>query len=211
MEDNTQVSQGSYAITDTGAIAGNIKIASRGTQYDNKYFLDGTAQDDLDKFYKKAFNHINNLKLKKTALTNDKDDKEFIEEIALEAESYCSRSGNRLIFAINAFNQFTNIPQRYRSRKNPFEISRGFHDTDEITINLPAGFTIEAKPEDVSFTDKFGEYKAEYIMVNPTQMLFKRSLLVKQGYYDSGDYENYRLFREKIARNDNAKIVLVKS
>lgn len=211
LEDNTQISKGSYAITDTGALTGNIRIASKGTQYDNKYFLDGSAQDALDKFYKSAFGHINNLKVKKTALTNDKDAKEFIEEIALEAESYCSKSGNRLIFAINAFNQFTDIPQRYRNRKNPFEISRGFHDTDEITINLPAGFTMEAKPEDVSLTDKFGEYKTEYIMVNPGQVLYKRSLLIKQGRYDSTEYENYRLFREKIARNDNAKIVLVKA
>jgi hypothetical protein len=47
-------------------------------------------------------------------------------------------------------------------------------------------------------------------MVSPTQMLFKRSLTINQGFYDSAEYENYRLFREKIARNDNAKVVLVK-
>jgi len=211
LEGNTQISKGSYTVTDAGAITGSIRIASRGTQYDNKFFLEGRAQDELDKFYKSAFSHINNLKLKKTALTNDKDSKEFIEDIALEAESYCNKSGSRLIFAINAFNQYTDIPQRYRNRKNPFEILRGFHDTDEITINLPAGYTMEAKPDNVTVTDKFGEYRAEYITVNPGQVLYKRSLLVKEGYYESDEYENYRLFREKIARYDNAKIVLVKS
>ncbi len=88
---------------------------------------------------------------------------EFIEDLALEAEGYCSKSGNRLIFAVNAFNQYNAVPQRYRSRKNPFEISRGFFDTDEITITIPEGFSMESKPDDITITDKYGEYKAEYV------------------------------------------------
>ena len=115
------------------------------------------------------------------------------------------------MFAVNAFNQTGNVPQRYRNRKMPFEISMGFYDVDEITINLPAGFTIEAKPENMAIADKFGEYKAEYEIISPTQMRYKRSLLLNDGSYASGEYENYRLFMEKVARNDTAKVVLVKN
>lgn len=211
VDQNTQVCRGVYTIDAMGAIVGSVMITSRGTQYDNKYFLESSSHHDLDKFYKSVFGSISNLKLKQMAVKNNKNEKEFTEEIMLEAESYCSKSGNRMMFAINAFNQYSNIPQRYRTRQNPFEIKRGFFDTDEITINLPAGFTVEAKPENVTITDKFGEYKAEYVMVNPTQMLYKRSLTVKDGSYPGGDYENYRLFREKIARSDGAKVVLIKN
>lgn len=210
-DQNTQVCKGVYTISDSGSIVGSVMITSRGTQYDNKYFLESSSPDDLDKFYKSAFGSVNNLKLKKMEVKNDRQGKEFSEEIALEAESYCNKSGNRMMFAVNAFNQYNNIPQRYRSRQNPFEIKRGFCDTDEITINLPAGFSVEAKPENVTISDKFGEYKAEYVMVSPAQMLYKRSLTVKDGSYPGAEYENYRLFREKIARNDGAKIVLVKN
>lgn len=207
---NTQVSKGSYAITTTGSITGSLLITSKGTQYDNKYVLESKSKDELDEFYKSGFNTIANMKLKKTGLKNNKDSQEFTEDIAIEAENYCSKSGNMMMFAVNAFNQYSHIPQRYRDRKTPFEIARGFYDTDEITIDLPAGFTMDAKPENIIINEKFGEYKAEYIMVSPTQMLFKRSLLINEGFYDSKDYENYRQFREKIARNDNAKVVLVK-
>lgn len=208
---NSQVSTGAYSITPDGGITGSISIVSKGIQYDNKYILESKSATDLNKFYKSGFSNINNLVIKKTGLFNNKDGQEFKEEISIEAESYCTKNGNRFMVPINAFNQSSHIPQRYRDRKNPFEITRGFYDTDEITIQLPEGFTIEAKPETVTITDKFGEYKAEYVMVDDTTMLYKRTLLINNGQYESADYEKYRQFREKIARNDNAKMVLIKN
>jgi hypothetical protein len=208
---NTQSSKGSYSIAENGAISGELHIASGGLQYDNRYSYERSSPDDLDKMYKSRFSNINNLKLTKKNLVNDSDNQQFTEDIFLEAESYCSKNNGRIMFAVNAFNQLSNVPQRYRNRKMPFEIAWGFYDVDEITINLPAGFSIEAKPENVTLTDKFGEYKAEYELVSPTQILYKRSLLINDGSYGSSEYENYRLFKEKIARNDSAKVVLVKN
>jgi hypothetical protein len=210
VQESSQVCKGNYTVTETGAISGKLTIASRGIQYDNKYFLESRSKDDLDKMYKEVLGNINSLKVKKATMVNDKESQQFTEDLVIEAEGYGNKSGDRMIFAVNAFNQSSNVPQRYRDRKSPFEISRGFYDTDEVTIDLPAGFTVEAKPENLSIKDKFGEYKAEYEMVTENKMIFKRTLLVNQGYYDSKDYENYRLFREKVAKNDNAKLVLVK-
>ena len=208
---NSQFTNGSYAILESGAIAGNMKIVSRGTQYDTKYVIESRSREDLDKFYKSGFDNINNLKIKKAGLSNNKDLQEFTEDIALEAEGYCNKSGNKLIFAVNAFNQYSHIPQRYRSRQNQLEIAHGFYDTDEVAIDLPKGFTVEARPDNITITDKFGEYRTEYVMVSPEKMIYKRSLLINNGLYEIADYEKFRDFREKIARNDNAKIVLVKN
>ncbi len=71
---NAQVSKGSYKITDTGAISASVIIASKGTQYDNKFFLESKSKDDRDKYYKSGFDNINNLKIKKAELKNNKDD-----------------------------------------------------------------------------------------------------------------------------------------
>jgi len=209
--ENTQISKGNYAIDEKGNIGGNITIKSRGTQYDNKFQNERKSTDELNKFYKNYFDHINNLKMKKISLSNNKEDIEFSEEIAIEALEYAKPSGNRLIFALNAYNPVSDVPQRYRNRTNPFEISRGFHDYDEITIDLPKGFTIEAKPENFELKDKFGHYKAEYAIVNENQLLYKRTFETNSGYFEKSEYENFRKFREQIARNDNAKIVLVKN
>ena len=208
---NSQVSKGNYTINEAGAITGGLQIISKGIQYDHAYYLAHETPDELDKVYKSRFSNINNIKLKKTGLQNNSDTQVFTEDIALEAEGYCNKSGGRVMFAVNAFNQSSLIPQRYRNRKMPFEIATGYYDEDEITINLPVGFTMEAKPENITITDKFGEYKVQYEVVSPTKMIYKRSLQVNDGLYASSEYENYRQFREKIARNDNAKVVLVKS
>ena len=210
-KNNTQFAKAEYTITSDGAISGNIKIISAGLQYDDKYGYATASPDDLDRIYKNRFSNINNLKLKKTDLKNELDTHEFIEDIGVEAEGYANKSGNRILFAVNAFNQSSFIPQRYRDRKMPMEIRTGFYDMDEVTIHLPEGFVVEAKPNDMTVTEKFGEYKTEYIMVKPNEMVYKRSLIINDGLYETADYESYRLFREKIARNDNAKIVLVKN
>lgn len=209
-ENSHQKSNGNYNISNAGAINGSLMIVSTGIQYESKYFLNDKSKEDRDKFYKSEFRNINNLKLKKTDLKNDRELKQFTEDIAFEAEGYCNKSGDRLIFSVNAFNQYSSIPQRYRNRKNPFEIQRGFLDTDEIAISLPEGYNIESKPDDVVIKDRFGEYSAKYTVSETGTILYKRSLLVNPGYYANNEYENFRQFREKIARNDNAKIVLLK-
>ncbi|QYJ67154.1 DUF3857 domain-containing protein [Flavobacterium litorale] len=210
-KNNVQFSKGQYSIAEDGAITGHIKIVSEGLQYDDKYAYETTSPSDMERIYKNRFDNINDIKLKETSIKNDTDAKKIVEDITIEANGYGNKTGNRIIFAVNAFNQTSSVPQRYRTRKTPLEIPTGFYDEDEITIQLPEGFTVEAKPNDVTITNKFGEYKATYILTNPTTMVYKRSIIINSGLYDSTEYNNYRLFREKIARNDNAKAVLVKN
>ncbi len=208
-DDNTQYTKGKYTLTAAGNIFGNVEIKSKGIQYDNKSALQAKSNDDLDQFYKRYFS-INNLKLDKIAVVNDKEKVEFTETILLKADRYANTENNRLMFAVNAYNQASQIPQRYRSRIQPLEISRGFADYDEITIVIPEGYSIDAKPNDMVLETKFGTYKTEFALIDPTHMIYKRTLIVNSGHFEPMEYENYRKFRETVAKADNAKMVLVK-
>jgi hypothetical protein len=209
--DNSQLSVAAYTIQPDGQLLGKIEIKSRGTQYDAREELDRKAITDRNDHYKEYFSKINNLKLDKIELTNNKLQPEFTEKISVSAAGYATISGNRLIFAPNAFNQFSNVPQRYRNRTSAVEIDRGFYDADEFTIAIPDGFTLEAKPADIDLNDVFGVYKVEYKIIDPNHILYKRSLLLNQGYYPATDYEKFRKFAEQIAKSDNAKCVLIKT
>nr|WP_322622909.1 DUF3857 domain-containing protein [uncultured Flavobacterium sp.] len=208
--DNTQVSVSDFTISPEGALTGSLKRTSAGLQYDDRFYLTRLSADELSKSYKKRFSHLNGLTLKKTDLKNDSDNILLTEELQVEVPSYGSNSGGRLIFAVNAFNQVSYVPVRYRSRKMPLEVDYGYTDSDEIIINLPEGYAVEAMPQSVSFAEKFGEYKAEYSMVDKNKILLKRTIKLNEGLYPKEDYEKYREFRDKIARNENAKAVLVK-
>lgn len=206
--DNSQFTTGKYSLSQNGTISGNVSIKSKGTQYKNKYFLERSSTSEVDKYYKNYFRVINNLQLKSTYFENDKNSIAFLEKVQLEAENYATKSGQRLIFALNAFNQYSSIPKRYRERISPFQVSRGFYDYDDIIIDLPENFSIESIPESVEIKEKYGDYKTEVIL-NDKKVTYKRSLTVNKGNYTKSEYEEYRKFIEKIAKNDNAKLVLL--
>jgi len=207
-KNNSQKTIGNYSLNPDGKITGNVSIKSKGTQYDRKYLLERKSKDDLDKHYKNYFSTINNLQWKNPMFENNKQAIEFTEKIDLEAENYASKSGQRLMFALNAFNQYSAIPKRYRIRNSPFEIARGFYHFYHSAIDLPENYSVESIPESVEFQEKFGHYKTE-IQLNEKKIVYKRSLTINKGFYAKSEYEEYRKFIEKIAKNDNAKLVLI--
>lgn len=206
--DNSQFTIGNYSLLQNGSISGEVSIKSRGTQYDQKYNLERSSKDDLDKHYKSYFRTINNLKWKNPVFKNNKEEIEFIEKIQLEAENYATKSGQRILFALNAFNQYSSLPKRYKNRLTPFEISRGFHDYDDISIDLPDGFEVESIPNSFEIKEKYGHYKTEVSLVDK-KISYKRTLTVNKGNYTKAEYEDFRKFIEQVAKNDNAKAVLI--
>jgi hypothetical protein len=207
---NTQISKGTYALSSNGDFSGKITIASEGSQYNQKAFIENRQPTDKEAHYKEYWGHINNLKIIKISFSNDKDKIRLTENVAIEAVNYGSLTSNKLIFVVNAFNKTNAYVKRVRNRKNPLEIQIGFLDEDEITITLPFGFSAEFLPENYELNSKFGNYKTEIIKTDTANLVYKRTLFVKKGLYSNKEYDEYRLFIEQISRNDNAKIILTK-
>ncbi len=209
-KNNSQISKAQYSIDQKGTIKGTIDIITQGIQYGDRFYLERQPVEEVNKYYKNYFSNINNLTLEDIKFSNNTDSLIFTENISLEADNYTDISGERIIFVVNAFNQYKRIPQRYRRRSTPFEVSRGFSDYDEFVVALPSNYTIEAIPDNFEIKTKFGEYKIEFILENENQIMYKRTLISYEGFYPKEDYEDFRNFREQVSRNDNAKIVMVK-
>lgn len=208
---NTQFGKGTYTIDDAGNFSGVLKIASEGSQYATKSRVETLQPNEKEEHYKEYWDNINNLKLGKITFTNDKENVRFTEDINVSASNYGVLSGNKMIFVVDAFNQYTGSIKRMRSRKNPFQIQRGYLETDEIEINLPAGYSIEFLPSNYELKGKFGEYKTEIIKKDNNKLTYKRSMFLNKGKYSNKEYDEYRIFMEQVSRNDNAKIILAKN
>lgn len=208
---NTQTGKGTYTIDENGNFSGTLKIASQGSQYAAKSRVENLQPNEKEEHYKEYWDNINNLKLGKITFTNDKENILFTEDVQLSASNYGAVSGNKMIFVVDAFNQYTGNVKRIRNRKNPFQIQRGYLDTDEIEINLPAGFSVEFLPQNYELKGKFGEYKTEIIKKENNKITYKRSMFLNKGKYSNKEYDEYRLFMEQVSRNDNAKIILTKN
>lgn len=208
---NSQEGKGTYTIDENGNFAGILKIASQGSQYASKSRVENMQPNEKEEHYKDYWDNINNLKLGKISFNNDKENIRFTEDVQLSATNYGTISGNKMMFVVDAFNQNTRNIKRIRNRKNPFQIQRGYLDTDEIDITLPTGFTIEFLPSNYELKGKFGEYKTEIIKRDNNKLTYKRTMLLNKGNYSNKEYEEYRLFMEQVSRNDNAKIILTKN
>jgi hypothetical protein len=208
---NTQISKGAYSIAENGDFSGKIGIVSEGSKYNQKFHNDKLSPTEMEAFYKDYWSVINNLKIKKITFKNDAEKVSFIENAEISAVNYGNVSANKMMFAVNVFNQLTESVKRIRNRKNPLEIQRGSVDIDEIEIALPPNFSIEFLPGNVEINGKFGEYKTEILKKDNYNIIYKRKFFLKKGLYTNKEYDEFRLFMEQISRNDNAKIILTKS
>ena len=207
--ENLQKSVGSFEINNEGSIQANLKIISKGTQYDDNLMRnDGVSEKDLDMLFKKYFSNINNIKFSNLNVLNNRKDNAFEEDIAFEAENYATLSGSEMLVPINAFNRNSKTPNRVRGRKLPFKISQGFIDVDEVEIKLPSNFEIVYMPESKVVESKYGKYSVEVSETDKHTYLYKRTIQINKGTYPKEEYEVYREFRKKINRYDNSKIIL---
>ena len=207
-KDNTQISNGSYTISPTGDFLGKINIQSSGTQFNKKSLIPNALPHQKESHYKEYWDNINNLKLEKMNFVNDKEKIKFTEELDLSAANYGVITNGKMLFVINAYNHTSGHVKRIRNRKTPFEIQRGYIDTDEIAIELPTHFAIEFLPTNFELNTKFGEYKTEIVKKSNSSLIYKRTMFLKKGLYSNKEYDDFRLFMEQVEKNDNAKIIL---
>lgn len=209
-KDNSQKIKSHYSVSETGEIDCTIQIKSKGVKYAQIYTIEKASAEKIDEHYKERFSNLVSLKINNHQFVNDNQNIEFTEKLICKVPNFATINGATLMFPLNAFNQYNRVPKRYRTRNNPLEIDRGFYDEDEIEITLPENYIIDAQPNPFDIKDKFGEYKTEITVVNPTKIIYKRSLLINKGNYDKTEYENFRKFVEQIAKADNSKILLTK-
>ncbi|MVO09091.1 DUF3857 domain-containing protein [Flavobacterium sp. TP390] len=209
--DSYQKTIGNYSIDNDGNLKASAQIKSGGIQYDRRAYLSRINDEkQLHKTYKNRWSWISNLNIENIAIEENREAVELVENFSFSAENYCNKAGNTVYFAINVFNKNENIPDKYRNRKNDFEIDRGYYDSDAIEITLPNDYEIEFLPDQVDLTTEFGTYSISIEKKAHNLLYYKRDLTIYSGGFPKDSYEAYRKFREQIAKNDNLKLVLIK-
>ncbi|WP_338376778.1 DUF3857 domain-containing protein [uncultured Flavobacterium sp.] len=206
---NKQITKAKVEFSKDRSIQCEAEIFSHGIIYDEKFMNENKSQTEIVKYYKENLNHINNISLTKNVIRNDKKNIELKEELSFNASDYVMNSGDRFILPINVINPISFVPKRHKDRKNPFEVSRGYYYEDEIEISIPKEYVIESIPDKIEMNSDFGEYFSTVTKVNDNRVLYKRTILIKKGFFKPEMFEDYRAFREQIARNENSKLVII--
>ena len=210
-ETNLQTTKATIRLDKKGTIQATLERISKGLQFANKYSYERYPKEELIKHYKsKDWSYNNNLEVESVKLKNDKEQVVFTEDFSISIEDYATVTDAEILFRVNFFNKNSFIPKRYRNRKLPLLIPRGFKDEDESIIEIPKGYQVETLFEDKSIINKFGMYQISIDKIDEHHIKYKRTLFIKEGLYPKEDYKAYRAFRRKVAKNDNLRIALIK-
>ncbi|MCB0748467.1 MAG: DUF3858 domain-containing protein, partial [Ignavibacteriae bacterium] len=157
--------------------------------------------------YKNYWSYLNTLQINDYNFNNDKDSIVFTENVVLKAAKYATKAGNRLLVQPNFFNRIEDVPPKYSSRKLPFEVDRGFVDSDEFEIEIPDTYELEAAFEPISISNKFGSYSAS-VNTSEGNIIYKRKIQLNKGSYTKEEYDTFRKFWQDVVKYDKSKIVL---
>ncbi|XMO87512.1 DUF3857 domain-containing transglutaminase family protein [Algibacter sp. AS12] len=209
-DESLQTINGLCTILNDGSLDAKVSVNSKGIQYNDKYWLETEPERDLDVHYKKRWKYINNMSINSIDIENDKQTVELVENIDFQANNYTKKVGNRMLVNLNVLNRNLHIPDRYRSRKLPLKINRGFKDVDEVEISLPTDYNIESLPKGQVLETDFGSYITEISAIDNSKIKYKRTFIINDGEFPKEDYAAFRTFYKEVSKLDNAKVALIK-
>lgn len=210
-EDNLQVTHAEIKLDPQGSVNAKVVIESEGIQYDDRSYLGDESLKDLKKHYKSGYwSYNNNLEINKVSIDNNKDSISIKETLDVSISDYASLSGNDYLIKVNMFNRFNRVPKRYRNRKLPFKISRGFKDVDKYSFTIPEGFQLELLPPEKLIETKFGTYKVYLEKVDEKSFIYHKTFILKAGEHPKEDYASYRKFLRSVSKYENLRISLTK-
>jgi hypothetical protein len=132
------------------------------------------------------------------------------ESLDIVVSNYATITGKRLFIVPNIMTRTHRKLTADSARKFDIELGFEYKDVDTVEINLPAGYTTESMPQDVSVNSKFGKYNCSIRLLG-NQLFYCRSLEHYSGRFPAKDYAELVKFYETIYKADRNKVVLVKN
>lgn len=130
-------------------------------------------------------------------------------EVSFEAPKYGQVLGGRLLtFNGAVVARRDNFALADEPRTHALHI-RPLLDSDEIRIDLPAGFQLDEAPDPVTLKAPFGDYSASWKMDGGTLALSRR-LLLRRSSIPAADYKGVRDFFDRVRAAEQAAVVLVR-
>ncbi|WP_299431729.1 DUF3857 domain-containing protein [uncultured Aquimarina sp.] len=209
-EENTLHTTATIYLQADASIVADLVSVSKGLQYDWRYLTKLKPVKDQKLHYKEYWDYINSLNILSLELEDDKDNIKYQEKIKVNATNYATKAGSRLLVTPNFFNRTKSKMPKYKNRKTPLVISRGYIDTDEYIINIPPGYSVNKLPEGKVLETVFGTYACNLEKIDESKLKFTRELRINDGRYSKEKYEEYRQFMSKIRNADKSKIALKK-
>ena len=135
---------------------------------------------------------------------------EVNEKLELSLRQLVTVSGKRMFLTPNLMNRWNTVPQNTGKRKYEVVRSNAYINVDTIVYEMPAGFALEFKPNDLSFSTAFGKFESK-VTIEGRQVTYVRTLQMDKGRYKPDLYASMVAFMNDVYKADQQQVVFVKS
>jgi hypothetical protein len=124
---------------------------------------------------------------------------------------YPTTAGNDLLINLNLLSRVAAEDiLREKEREYPVDNRFAFTQEDEITLDLPEDFEIEAVPDGQDMVFPFGSFQTHY-QVDKSQLSYRRVHKITQRLIQPEDFEEYKAFVDGLYAADQLFVVLRKN
>lgn len=187
----------------------NIQVEQKSHLFQYEDLLSFTLlTPDKQKEFLKTNVKLNRAAINNISCTEEKNNLPYMQlRYDIDTEQYGSKTGNRLFIPVNTFRDRGSSFSK--ERVHDIYLSYGFCDIEEITLELPEGYEIEAIPESTYMETPFGTFRSE-VSSNEKSIHVIHQLNMKAGKYSKEKYETFTDFNKKISKSYNDRIILRK-
>ena len=127
----------------------------------------------------------------------------------VRSNKYATQTGQRLFVPLCPIHQGYTVPKSGDERQEDIWINRGYLDEDDITLTIPDGYVVEARPKNVSIEYPFATFSFS-LQVDGKNIHVKNRLLKRSGTFDKSMFPKLAEFFRTVSNTYSQKIVLKK-
>jgi hypothetical protein len=135
---------------------------------------------------------------------------EVTEKLELSVRKCATISGKRMFLAPNLMNKWDSTPNSVENRTLEVVRSSAYTNSDTVIYELPAGYSLEFKPNDMAYDTEFGTFKAT-TKVEGQKVTYVRTIQMHKGRYKPEAYTKMLEFMNNIVKADGQQLVFVKN
>ena len=124
------------------------------------------------------------------------------------SQGYATVTGQRLFVPLCPVRKEFNYPNSNKDRTEELYIANGFEDESMITLTIPNGYSVEAKPNDIVIEKPFGSFVFRFSQETDSTIKLQYSLLMKNGSYDKALYGDLSAFIKQVGKAYTQKLAL---
>jgi len=210
MNDNVLVRVVKAVADEQGNLTADINNRYFGLQQDFPHSLmHDASKEQREKYLNKVFN-MGTYQVLKSNYTEVKGTvPSVVEDLQVSINNFASVTGKRLFIAANLFGASAEKMQPDTGRRYDYIIKESYRDIDSVEIKIPAGYTAESFPKDISLTTPFGKYVSQVKLVDD-KIIYYRLVEKYSGRFAAKEYNNLVKFYDQVFKAERSKLVLVK-